>query len=109
MPTDVYLVPLVFEAAQRTFAHLAEVAERWRIADEPVDFFLRRRADIHASEDQFQLLNEHALDLEEVSLIIHAEFLRAGHVDEMVKLFPAFEVVLSLLDQWMYFGIAHRT
>src|SRR5882724_10285313 len=41
VPADVDLVPLGLQAAQRAFAHLAEVAERRGVADEVVDLLAR--------------------------------------------------------------------
>jgi hypothetical protein len=63
--------------------------------------------DVHACENDFKLLDEHALDFEEVRFVLDAEFAGAGEVDELVELLPALEVVLGLLDQWSQFCCAH--
>src|SRR5579863_7487613 len=99
VPPDVDLVPLRFQAAHGSLAHLAQVAQRGRVADQRVDLLARRRLHLHRGVDQLQLLHDDALDLEKMVVIRRAELLGARQADELVELFPALDVRLDLRDE----------
>src|SRR5260370_32991417 len=108
MPADVQTMPLAFEVAEGRVVHLAEIAERGRAADQGEDFLLGGRAGLDGGEDQFHLLDDHALGFEELALFLGAEFFGAGQVDEMDELLPAFRVVLQFMDELNHFLALHR-
>src|SRR5271170_2556882 len=64
-----------------------------------MDFFARGRRGLDGGVNQFQLLHNDALDFKEVVFIGRGKFFCAGDGDEMVELFPAFDVGLDLRDQ----------
>ena len=51
VPADVNLVPLRFEAAQGAVPHLAQMAERGRVADQRMNFLPRGRVDLDGGEN----------------------------------------------------------
>ena len=55
-----------------------------------------------------EFLHDDALDLEEMVFVRRAEFFGARDVDEMVELFPAFDVGLDLGDELVEFFGGHR-
>src|SRR5208282_259760 len=108
VPGNIDLVPLRLNAAQRALTHLAQKTERRRTADQPVNLITRRRSGLNMREDQFDFLHDDAFDLEEMAFICRPEFFGAGDVDEVVELFPAFDVGLDLGDQLVDFFKSHR-
>ena len=108
MPADVKLVPLTFHVAERGVVEFAEETERGSAANEGEDFVFAGRAGLDGGEDHFHLLDDDAFDLEELAFLFLAEFLGAGEVDEMVKLFPALGVVFQLLDELVHLFGLHR-
>ena len=96
VPGNINFVPGVLDAAQRAFAHLAQIAERRRIADERVISSLGGRCDLDRRQNQFDFLRDDAFDFEEMVFIRRPEFFGAGDVDEMVELLPAFDVGFDL-------------
>src|SRR5206468_11663746 len=73
-----------------------------------MDFFLRRRADIHRGQDEFQFLDQDALDLEELNILLRTELLGAAKTDELAELFPALQIVLHLVDELVQFSVLHK-
>src|SRR5258708_6506323 len=73
-----------------------------------MDLLLGRVADLDSGHDQFEFLDDDALDFKEVGVILIARFLGAGQTEEMIKLFPTFEVVLHLLDEPVQLFVAHK-
>src|SRR2546425_9207359 len=57
MPANINFVPLIFERAQSSFAHIAEVAKRRRIADERMNFLFRGSGDLDGGQNQLQFLD----------------------------------------------------
>lgn len=109
MPADVKLVPLAFDVAQGRVVEFAQETQGGGAADEREDFVLAGRAGLNGGEDHFHLLDDDALDLEELTLLLRAEFFGAGDVDEMVKLLPALGVVFQLFDELVHlFGLHKR-
>ena len=85
MPADVNLVPVVFDAPQVALAHLAQIAQRRRVADERDDLFLRWGRDFDGGKNYLQILRNDALELQKTGLVILPEFFGAGDVDEVVR------------------------
>src|SRR5271170_2376222 len=108
MPADVNFMPLAFDAAQFALAHLAQVAQRRRVANERNHVVPAGRGDFNGGENQFQFLGDDALDLEEMAFVRRIEFFAAGDVDEVIELFPALDVVFNLADQLVEFFGGHR-
>lgn len=108
MPADVKLVPLAFHVAERGVVEFAKETERGGAADEREDFVFAGRAGLDGGEDHFHLLDDDALDLEELAFLFLAEFLGPGEVDEMVKLLPALGVVFQLFDELVHLFGLHR-
>src|SRR5471032_764753 len=104
VPADVNFVPAILDAAQVAFAHLAQVAQRRRVADERDNFFLGGRRDFDGGKNNLQILRDDAFEFEEADFVVRAEFFGAGDVDEMVELFPALDVRLGLADQLFNLG-----
>ena len=108
VPADVDPVPLAFQVAQRAFIHLTQVAQRRGLGDQGVDLLPGRGGDFDGRQDQLQFLDQDALGFQELVVVLRAEFLGAGQVDEVVELFPALDVVLHLVNELVQFLIAHR-
>ena len=108
MPGDVDLVPLALEAAQGSLGHFAQIAERRRPGHQGMDLLLGGRSGWHRGQDEFQLLDEDTFGLQELVVIVLAEFLGSREVDEAVELFPAFNVIFYLLDELVQFFAGHR-
>ena len=104
---DINLMPLVFEIAQNTFAHLAEVTKGRGVAHQSVDFLLGRGADLDGGKNELELLDEHALGLEKVNVVFGSELFDSPHVHEDIELFPALEIVLHLVNELVQFFVLH--
>src|SRR6516225_2183006 len=88
VPADVDLVPLGFNTAQGTFAHLAQVTERRGIADEGMYFLLGGRSDFERGVNHLELLHEDALELQKMILLRRRESFQTRRGYEMVELLP---------------------
>ena len=67
------------------------------------DLFLGWRRTFDGGEDQFQLLDEDTLHLEELGFILVGEFFQAREVDEIIELLEAFQIVLQLQNELIDF------
>src|SRR3954470_23205598 len=72
-----------------------------------MDFFLRGRTHLNRGEYQFQFLDDDALHLKEMGVVLVVELFGSAHVNEAVELFPAFEIVLHLVDELVQFSVLH--
>src|SRR5438093_8263156 len=59
-------------------------------------------------EDDFQFLSQHALDFKELVLVFLTELLGPRKTHVVIKLLPAFQVVLDLNDQVVQFLAVHK-
>src|SRR6266850_5517148 len=73
-----------------------------------MDLVFSWRGHFNRGENEFELLNDDTLGFKEVPVVLGVELFGAAQIDEAVELFPAFEIVLHLVNQLIELFIAHR-
>src|ERR1035441_9154387 len=74
VPADIDSVPLGFQGAQGAFIHFPQIPQRRGVTNQNVDFLPSWGGNFDGSQDQFQFLREDALCLQELVIILLAEF-----------------------------------
>src|SRR6267142_6326001 len=73
-----------------------------------MDLVFSWRGHFNRGEDKFELLNDDTLGFKEVPVVLGVELFGAAKIDEAVELFPAFQIVLHLVNQLIELFVTHR-
>jgi hypothetical protein len=108
MPGNVNFMPLGFNPAQPAFAGFAQKPQGGGIADQRMDFLAGGRSRVDVRKDKLNLLDNDTFDFKKMIFVGGSEFLGPGHIDEMVKLLPTFNVGLNLGYELIDFFKIHK-
>lgn len=109
LPIDEHFVPLVFQRFQIVLIQLAQVSNGRCCGDQRVGLLAGNRQVLQLGENQLELLGEHALDFQELGLVLLSEFLRSGQPHVIIELLPALQMVFhpreGLIERFSFHSI----
>jgi hypothetical protein len=107
LPTNVNLVPLVLQTAVHPLVLFPKKPQGRHTTHQLKHFVPVQRAALYRRQYNLQLLRQDRFQFQKLPLVVLTKLLRPRKREKLVKLFPAFQVVLDLRDKSVEFVAIH--